>query len=219
MPPNTKKCCEKCFDVNDLGFGEVCTNPDCPSCHNPSLDKSEHDGTCRTPECYEERPTPNPEKCEKCGYDGSQGWLLSNPVTCPNCKTPKPTPSPEKCLCTPSKSGTFNGCTIKPCDCIPCHASTPAVERWKELTEQMSKLGVDEWAKQGRTDEEVYAVRNFLTGIGGIRIKDLISSLRESDRKRTIERVSEFIANETVDLCENSQELKNRFLTFITNLK
>lgn len=63
MPPNTKKCGHEgnysaclCGTYDALLEGVVDT---------PSLDKSEHDGTCRTPECYEKRPTPAVEDWEK----------------------------------------------------------------------------------------------------------------------------------------------------------
>lgn len=63
MPPNTKKCGHEgnysaclCGTYDALLEGVVDT---------PSLDKSEHDGTCRTPECYEKRPTPAVEDWEE----------------------------------------------------------------------------------------------------------------------------------------------------------
>ena len=89
MPPNTKKCCGDCgFAQLPPKTGIDCVQPKCPchtpntkkcrlctheddligcehDCHTPSLDKSEHDGTCRTPECYEKRPTPAVEDWEE----------------------------------------------------------------------------------------------------------------------------------------------------------
>ena len=70
MPPNTKKCCEKPKRTTSVstrkGRRSICNNcgADWVFENTPSLDKSEHDGTCRTPECYEKRPTPAVEDWE-----------------------------------------------------------------------------------------------------------------------------------------------------------
>src|SRR3990167_8329586 len=40
---------------------------------------------------------------------------------------------------------------------------------------------VEKWSKQGRTDDQIWAVKNFLTGQGRIGIKE-ISQLKEAER-------------------------------------
>lgn len=47
---------------------------------------------------------------------------------------------------------------------------------WKDLETLWEKLDGPKWAKQGRNEEQVYGVENFLTGLGGMAVLALIAS-------------------------------------------
>lgn len=52
-------------------------------------------------------------------------------------------------------------------------------EKWEELLEPFVK----KWEEQGRSENEKWAVRNFLTGQGGIGIASLLSTARQEASK------------------------------------
>jgi len=43
---------------------------------------------------------------------------------------------------------------------------------------------VEDWSKQGRTEEQIYGVKNFITGLGGIRINEQVAEAIRADRER-----------------------------------
>ena len=66
MPPNTKKCKHPYGTIENGKYNcKECGKKNIYNSPTPSPDKSEHDGTCRTPECYEKRPTPAVEDWEE----------------------------------------------------------------------------------------------------------------------------------------------------------
>jgi hypothetical protein len=68
------------------------------------------------------------------------------------------------------------------CD-LPQKPTPPEPKEWEERLKLMKTLGVDEWIKQGRSEEQIYGVKNFLTGLGGARILKLLTTEREAGRR------------------------------------
>lgn len=82
------------------------------------------------------------------------------------------------------------------------HAERPiAPEGWLEEA-------VQAWIAQGRNEEQIYGVRNFLTGIGGRAIeKELESSHREGEKKEHELQLERFMKLREVAKEEGRREL------------
>jgi len=51
---------------------------------------------------------------------------------------------------------------------------------------------IQEWIAQGRSEEQIYGVRNFLTGIGGARINELLEPKKPDKRNPEIQALWEY---------------------------
>src|SRR3990167_10594510 len=64
------------------------------------------------------------------------------------------------------------------CQCV-CHDDDPnqlPAPRTGERYENFLEHIVVEWEEQGRTEEQAYGVRNFLAGLGGRAIREMLAS-------------------------------------------
>lgn len=78
---------------------------------------------------------------------------------------------------------------------------------FNQLKAQAKKLGFEEWKKQGRTPEECWAVMNFLTGIGGIRIAEETERARKEERERIERAVKKLVPEQYLDIPNLQVEL------------
>lgn len=62
------------------------------------------------------------------------------------------------------------------------------LQDWENREWLMSQLhyAIEDWSAQGRGTEQIYGVTNFLTGLGGKKILDLLSLARQEGREAYI---------------------------------
>ena len=80
-------------------------------------------------------------------------------------------------------------------ECSKCgKPTTPAQTDWEERLVKKGLVGepfpeFEIWEKQGRTEEQIYGVVNFLAGQGGIGIERLLAQARKEERKLLREKI------------------------------
>lgn len=62
--------------------------------------------------------------------------------------------------------------------CEHHHLLLPQPPHWEEL-----QKAVEVWFAEGRTEEQIFGVQNFLTGKGGTAIRTLLDKTREEEKK------------------------------------
>ena len=209
-----KQCCEKCkltssrtlwsSDGTEKETWEksYCGNPDCPTCHTPKTiegEKTETVSACcgkdpvwvgdpdsgyyRCPKClqacgFKVAPA-EPKECEECKFKVDESF--ANGGHHGNCSK-----SPEK-----EKEVTTQTDHIGKANEM---VTPPQKDDWEELQKFCELLDVEGWAKQGRTEEGIWSVKNFLTGRGGIKLKELKSQWQAEARREEREKIVKDLA-------------------------